>query len=218
MYRPYLFATLFVCWWGTAEAGSLFEEDFSSVPSNKITSNGNSNWAGTGDATDLNRNEWLWRKRHEILGLSCEGGQATLNLVNNVYHLIDLSDMHAGHLCQLSFDVISLRGDVQLIAYVGHGLEYSGRNNGHLFFRMVSTTPVHRAMHGATTRQVLDGTSTHIAGTGRFSTPPFRIEEAGKEGAYLLLGFVGTSATLTIDNLLLSAGIPEPTSLGFMCW
>ena len=202
------------------QAQVIYSEDFSSAPVvNSTIDNGNTNYAATGVAAEMNQNEWFTRGARGSVTHDAGNGNVDIVINSNIYHLIDLAtpenDPGSVTAYTLSFDVTAVSGTVDFFAYAGGGLDYaaanggssSGRdtNEGHLYFRTYSTPPSSiEGKQGATLANVVDGTTTTITNTGTFSTN-LTLNDVGSAGDYLFIGFGGGSGnSLTIDNIQLT--------------
>jgi len=212
--------TLFIwCVAILSESGAqdVYYEDFSSEPVVKTTTNANSCYAGAGDSASnhLNANEWMVRDRKfgsVVHNAGCDA--VDIMIKNNVCLLLDLSVLEGASGAEtayyLSFDVDRLVGKASLFAFAGSGLAYSGIGQGHLFYRIHGNPPsVFEARQGSTAVQVIDGATTTILEPGLFQTT-LKLVDAGRSGAYLFIGFTGSGAMLTIDNLRISTSAEVP--------
>ena len=200
----------------------IYEQNFSSAPTIRISNNTNSNFAGTGDevtANHLNQNQWSIR--------SGGAGSVTYDVVDenldivlnhNAYTLIDSSSATAhGAEYTLSFDVSGLAGSVDVLAWTGSGLDYNGTgtDQGHIFFRSFNNPPLIQFRQEATGSLVIDGTQT-VSANGTFTSTPFTLTDIGNAGDYVFVGFENSGSSMTIDNLRISSVVPEPASLALV--
>jgi hypothetical protein len=203
-------------------AQDVYYEDFSSAPTVRITLNGGSNFIGTGAAAPgeqrpghVDQNEWLWLYRDGSTAPVYDGvnGDFDITLGNNVYTLIDLSSASAeGTQYTLSFDVSDLSGTVDVMAWAGGGLDYSGTLEGSVKFRTYGNLPICSPGYGATVANVIDGTET-VTANGTWTSSTFTLNDLGDAGDYLFLGFENNGASFTIDNLRISASDELPPRL-----
>ena len=121
---------------------TIYSNAFSSAPVvNDTINNGNTNYAGTGVPAELNQNEWMVRAGSGTVTHDAADGNVDIVLGNNVYYLVDLTDLEDDPGTEttfaLSFDVESFSGNVSVFAFAGGGLDYNGRgtDQGHLFYR-----------------------------------------------------------------------------------
>ena len=148
-----------------------------------------------------------------------------LTVTQNVYSLLDLSplanDPGVATEYTLSFEVSGFNGpDLDLFAYSGGGLDYSGTStgNGHLLYRM-GNTPITliAGRQGATLNTIFNGSETlKVTGDGLFQSGTFSLTDLESSGDYFFFGFNSSgTTTFTIDNIALTA-VPEPSSLGLL--
>lgn len=195
-------AALFASAASLGQAQVIYSDDFTSAPVVKSTTNANTNYAGNGTSSDLNQNEWMVRSGNG--SVTHDGGKLDITIKNNIYYLIDLStlenDPGEETAFSLSFDVVDLSGDVGVFAFAGGGLAYNGNSDGRIFYRVHGNPPLFTVDNGASKTQVIDGTTTTITSSGRFSTT-VTLNDVGSAGDYLMLGFTNSGKSLTIDNL-----------------
>ena len=199
----------------------IYEEDFSSAPTIRVSDNANSNYGGTGDevtANHINQNQWMRRNG----SIAHDAGDENLDftLSDNVYTLIDLStvldDYKAVTNFNISFDVIAISGPINIFAYAGGGLDYNGTDNGYIFFRVYGNPPLMQYRQGSAGTQVVNGTNTSITATGTFETPSFTLNDLESPGDYVFIGFVNGGESMTIDNLRINALDVPPSGALFI--
>ncbi len=198
------------------QATLIYSQDFSSAPTIRATNNGNSNYAGTGDAVTanhINQNEWMYRTNNGSIAHDALDENLDITLNNNAYTLIDLSSATAdGTEYRLSFDVSGLSSTVDVFALAGGGLDYNGTgtDQGHLFFRSYGNLPLFQFRQGSTGSTIIDGTET-VTANGTFTSATFTLNDIGNAGDYVFVGFENSGSSMTIDNLTIAA-IPEPST------